>query len=568
MYPRYDLLFVFTYHVVTGLSLPATTYDQRQTGDLNVQVHLKDVQVLALLDPELLDDYTEYDYFYDYADFTIKPIVKPTTSTTTTTTETTLLTSEITEAIASEISNSTLQNSSFSAIELNTNSTIESTVLSSVNATETNETLADLSNENSENSTNAENTSRIRVNNKTKKLFDNGEETSTKQKEWRLSTEDSSNKLSRKHCRSGYSPDGKGRCRRLSQRKLSLIPLAMRLAPKLFDDLARGTKNLIYIQVVDDPKPPRKRTNLSHSRGTDFVQLGRFEWFPEDLVEMPLHVACLILLSGILSESFIPQVNAAPAIYDQRQTGDFNVDTKFENFLVIVATSGSSGLFSNLASQALELNELISQRSKQQSREKPSETMIYETEDADGGREPYHVEIVHIEKEGDSTARSKHPDKLPGAKSSEKIELGTLSKDNEKTNSQQTVDSVLSIDSKEVLKKTRSLWKGEGQRDLIDDSIEPNKRSTDIRNSSVENLDHSDDLPVKEEALKATRPGISLKKQLSKKEEEDEPSISEERNELGGKYQELVLLGGGIENCGPGRYRDKLGICQHDKNFN
>ncbi|OAD56946.1 hypothetical protein WN48_02471 [Eufriesea mexicana] len=478
MYPRYDLLFVFTYHVVTGLSLPATTYDQRQTGDLNVQVHLKDVQVLALLDPELLDDYTEYDYFYDYADFTIKPIVKPTTSTTTTTTETTLLTSEITEAIASEISNSTLQNSSFSAIELNTNSTIESTVLSSVNATETNETLADLSNENSENSTNAENTSRIRVNNKTKKLFDNGEETSTKQKEWRLSTEDSSNKLSRKHCRSGYSPD------------------------------------------------------------------------------------------GILSESFIPQVNAAPAIYDQRQTGDFNVDTKFENFLVIVATSGSSGLFSNLASQALELNELISQRSKQQSREKPSETMIYETEDADGGREPYHVEIVHIEKEGDSTARSKHPDKLPGAKSSEKIELGTLSKDNEKTNSQQTVDSVLSIDSKEVLKKTRSLWKGEGQRDLIDDSIEPNKRSTDIRNSSVENLDHSDDLPVKEEALKATRPGISLKKQLSKKEEEDEPSISEERNELGGKYQELVLLGGGIENCGPGRYRDKLGICQHDKNFN
>lgn len=238
---------------------------------------------------------------------------------------------------------------------------------------------------------------------------------------------------------------------------------------------------------------------------------------------------------------------------------------------MIVATSGSSGLFSNLASQALELNELISQRSKQQSREKPSETMIYETEGADGGREPYHVEIVHLEKEGDSTARSKHPDKLPGAKSSEKIELGTSSKDNGKTNSQQTVvDSVKNADedSKEATKKTRSLWKGEGQHDLIDDSIEPNKRSTDIRNSSVENLDHSDDLPVKEEALKATRPGISLKKQLSKKEEEDVPSISEERNELGGKYQELVLLGGGIENCGPGRYRDKLGICQHDKNFN
>lgn len=33
-------------------------YDQRQTGDLNVQIELKDLQVIALLKSELLDDYT------------------------------------------------------------------------------------------------------------------------------------------------------------------------------------------------------------------------------------------------------------------------------------------------------------------------------------------------------------------------------------------------------------------------------------------------------------------------------------------------------------------------------
>ncbi|XP_043582161.1 uncharacterized protein LOC122567555 [Bombus pyrosoma] len=283
---------------------------------------------------------------------------------------------------------------------------------------------------------------------------------------------------------------------------------------------------------------------------------------------MLLHVACLILLPGILSKSLIPQIYAAPATYDQRQDGDFNVDAKFENFLVVVATSGSSGLFKNLATQALELNELISQRSKQQNAEKPSETMVYETEDADGGREPYHVEIVHIEKEGDSTAQSKHTDKSSDAKNTEKIELETSSMDSK--NSEPGLQEV-SIDGKKTVKRTRSLWNTEEHRGLVDSSIKENKRSTNVRSSQVKNLDHSDDLPVKEEeVLKAARPGISLKKQLSKKEEEDILLISEERNELGNKLaeQELVLLGGGIENCGPGRYRDKLGVCQNDSNFN
>ncbi|XP_071868957.1 uncharacterized protein isoform X1 [Bombus fervidus] len=241
MYPRYGLLLVFAYHVVTGLSLPTTTYDQRQTGDLNVQVHLKDVQVVALLDPEMLDDYTEYDYFYDYADFTLKPIVKPTTSTTTTT-ET--VPSE--QIDVSETPDSSSQNSTFPSIsETNTNSTIENAeILLPVDAEKTNETLASSSTESLENSTSDDSILRMRLSDKITNLFEDKMENPTKHDNWGSSTENPSKRLSRKRCKLGYSPDGKGRCRRLSQRKLSLIPLTMRLPSKLLDDLRRNTRNL------------------------------------------------------------------------------------------------------------------------------------------------------------------------------------------------------------------------------------------------------------------------------------------------------------------------------------
>ncbi|KAF3421253.1 hypothetical protein E2986_04878 [Frieseomelitta varia] len=277
----------------------------------------------------------------------------------------------------------------------------------------------------------------------------------------------------------------------------------------------------------------------------------------------------------------ISQVNAAPATYDQQQNGDLNVDAKFENFLVVVATSGSGDLLGNLASQVFRLNRLGSQqaRGKQQSGKNLSETVVYETEDADGGREPYHVEIVHIDKEGNNTARSKHSDQSSDVKNRENTELSASLKDSKSldSNLRSVSDSNVSIDnSKTTIKKIRSLWNAEEHHEqFVDSSIKGNKRSANVRNSQVENFNHSEDLSVKEGALRATRPGISLKKQLSKKEEEEEeeedvPLISEERNELGNKLveQELVLLGGGIENCGPGRYRDKLGICQTDKNFN
>ncbi|KAJ8681221.1 hypothetical protein QAD02_017008 [Eretmocerus hayati] len=70
--------------VGVALGLPAQgdkqkglqSFDQRQDGNVNVQIDLKDVRVVALIDSDAFDDYSNIDYAYDYADFTIKP--KPT----------------------------------------------------------------------------------------------------------------------------------------------------------------------------------------------------------------------------------------------------------------------------------------------------------------------------------------------------------------------------------------------------------------------------------------------------------------------------------------------------------
>lgn len=62
-----------------GRDVPQLVYDQKQTGDYNIQLHLKDFQIIALLGDDVLGD---YDYNYDYADFTIKPSSPPSISTT------------------------------------------------------------------------------------------------------------------------------------------------------------------------------------------------------------------------------------------------------------------------------------------------------------------------------------------------------------------------------------------------------------------------------------------------------------------------------------------------------
>ncbi|XP_069689262.1 uncharacterized protein [Periplaneta americana] len=45
-----------------------TFYDQRQKGDLNVHVHVKDVGILTIWGESIFGQYEEYDYNYDYQD--------------------------------------------------------------------------------------------------------------------------------------------------------------------------------------------------------------------------------------------------------------------------------------------------------------------------------------------------------------------------------------------------------------------------------------------------------------------------------------------------------------------
>ncbi|RZF40520.1 hypothetical protein LSTR_LSTR000399 [Laodelphax striatellus] len=56
-------------------------YDQSQAGDYNVQVHLKNIEVYAILDDS---SFANEQYDYDYADMTLKPPPKPSGDTSTT----------------------------------------------------------------------------------------------------------------------------------------------------------------------------------------------------------------------------------------------------------------------------------------------------------------------------------------------------------------------------------------------------------------------------------------------------------------------------------------------------
>ncbi|XP_011689964.1 PREDICTED: uncharacterized protein LOC105451291 [Wasmannia auropunctata] len=198
------LLIFAACRVVVAATPPATArkvYDQRQTGDTNVQIELKDVQVIALLNSELLDDYTDYDYFYDYADFTVKPGNKPTTtSPATTSTEKNDIT-QVPEQLPS-------QNSSVPASVANTSPAAATgdTTLSQGEGIPS----ADPSNGTASDTTpNADN--------------DDDDKSQPGEEEDGAGSASSTTVKpvhalrSQKRCRSGYVPTGDGRCRRASR---------------------------------------------------------------------------------------------------------------------------------------------------------------------------------------------------------------------------------------------------------------------------------------------------------------------------------------------------------------
>ncbi|XP_041977015.1 uncharacterized protein LOC121731589 [Aricia agestis] len=66
----YRNIYIFT--SILCAYVDSLSFDQRQNGDFNVQVDVKDVQIIAVLTGDK-EEYVDYDYAYDYSQLTIKP---------------------------------------------------------------------------------------------------------------------------------------------------------------------------------------------------------------------------------------------------------------------------------------------------------------------------------------------------------------------------------------------------------------------------------------------------------------------------------------------------------------
>ncbi|KAG7203318.1 hypothetical protein KM043_010406 [Ampulex compressa] len=224
---------ILAYNAGAGLSVPAS-YDQRQTGNLNLQVHLKDVHILAVVDTELLDDYTDYDYFYDYADFTVKP-GKPITASTT---SEPLSVANGTSSTADKFEETTVS-------MLNESLTVDSDSASLDKIEETTESPASNLDDDASMINVSSTSQKAEMTDKIASAADDGVAASTSldATSTEPSVEKQAHQAPRKRCRSGYLPVGKGRCRRLQRRQVQLLPLAMKLGPKLLKGLTNNGRS-------------------------------------------------------------------------------------------------------------------------------------------------------------------------------------------------------------------------------------------------------------------------------------------------------------------------------------
>lgn len=134
-----------------------------------------------------------------------------------------------------------------------------------------------------------------------------------------------------------------------------------------------------------------------------------------------------------------------------------------ENILVVYADTIDTDLLTKLATEVLQIRSLAGRHSTAKvDSEKPSKTTVYETEDAKGGKEPYHVDIVHIENGGEaSPAKVEALEKLeaPRGDSGEKVEQVKPSTDLEGEPS-----PVVSIAASKSEIRAKSLWRNEKDR--------------------------------------------------------------------------------------------------------
>lgn len=146
----------------------------------------------------------DYDYFYDYADFTIKPSDRPTTISTT----------EVTEV-------NDIMNVTQSVLSLN--STISELSVNTTNSASSNPEILNANPLNNATNSITNLTSNIDDNDKNQLNEEDKSESHIFASSALLTTVKPAVR-SKKRCKSGYVPNGNGRCRRSNRRWLSLLP--------------------------------------------------------------------------------------------------------------------------------------------------------------------------------------------------------------------------------------------------------------------------------------------------------------------------------------------------------
>ncbi|XP_012541172.1 uncharacterized protein LOC105839421 [Monomorium pharaonis] len=243
------------------------------------------------------------------------------------------------------------------------------------------------------------------------------------------------------------------------------------------------------------------------------------------------------------------EIRAVPARYDQRQTGDFNLAAKLENLLFVVVFPSNTDKFGDLASTALEAAALLG-RSKEGS---------IKSDEAVRQEEPYSVEIIsvnHLDKE--NSVR-----KVEGNVETSNVsdQRSTFVENKKAEKAERIARNVKNFD---FPKSREALPIVPGYFVNVRKTSGPKTGNDGRAWTVVENAWYPDD--------EAEQLGMPLRKQLPqerKKNIASLPSSSADKNDVSPsfaeeKHDELILLGGGIENCGPGGRRDASGICQFD----
>lgn len=249
------------------------------------------------------------------------------------------------------------------------------------------------------------------------------------------------------------------------------------------------------------------------------------------------------------------KVDTAPTRHDQRQEGDFNVHAKLENLLFVVAIPSNNNLLSDLALQAFELKQQLVSRS---SSSKEQESIRSSEEKPWKGA----VEIIQINEnhsnKGSSVQKTDGKNKETTHVSNHQT-IFSIANEKEHMEEDRIAKNVKAFDFPKSREEPTIKGYFVDARKIFGSKIDDDGRARNV----VENVWNSD--------LESGRPGTSLKKQLLRREENvalsssnadknDVASLSEDKQQ-----NELILLGGSIENCGPGSHRDVSGICQFDE---